>query len=95
MQSYRADLERLATLDASSITLACTEVESLPALIAHCVDEHLELDILADDAEFCADAEHAVYLRQEAAAWRSTATLLRVIATTARPTGMRSNSGAA
>lgn len=77
---YRSDLERLATLDAEAIERACTDCTTLDELLACAVDEYLEHDVLAEEAEACGDEEHAAYLRQEAAAWRATARLLRTIA---------------
>ncbi|MHC3003758.1 hypothetical protein [Gordonia sp. GN26] len=77
---YRSDLERLATLDAAAIERACADCTTLDELIGCAVDEHLEFDALADEAEACDEHEHAAFLRQEAAAWRATVRLLRTIA---------------
>lgn len=77
---YRSDLERLATLDAAAIERACTDCTTLDEFIGCAVDEHLELDALADEAEMLEDPEHAAFLRQEASAWRATVRLLRTIA---------------
>ncbi|MEO9327897.1 hypothetical protein [Gordonia aurantiaca] len=77
---YRSDLERLATLDAAAIEAVCTDCTTLDEFIACAVDESIEHDALADEAEARDDVEEAAFLRQEAAAWRATARLLRGIA---------------
>ncbi|MBD0861088.1 hypothetical protein IA539_07645 [Gordonia sp. zg691] len=77
---FRSDLERLATLDAAAIEVACTDCTTVGELISCAVDEYLEFDILAEEAEACGEKEHAVFLRQEAAAWRATVRVLRMIA---------------
>ncbi|MCT1352669.1 hypothetical protein P9A14_18760 [Gordonia hongkongensis] len=76
---YRSDLERLATLDAAAIEVACTDCTSVGELIDCAVDEYLEFDVAADEAEARGHDEHAAYLRQEAAAWRATVRVLRMI----------------
>ncbi|MFE0751723.1 hypothetical protein [Gordonia sp. NPDC058843] len=86
---YRSDLERLATLDAAAIEVACTDCTTVGELVARAVDEYLEFDIAAEEAEARGDDEHAAYLRQEAAAWRATVRVLRMMAADAGHGGRR------
>ena len=76
---HRSDLERLMTLSADDIAVACRG-ERLGALITRCFDEHLELSELADEAAGAADADANGFYAQEASAWRATAHLLRAMA---------------
>ncbi|MGW8815352.1 hypothetical protein [Gordonia terrae] len=76
---YRSDLERLATLDAAAIEVACTDCTSVGEFIACAVDKYLEFDVAAEEAEARGDDEHAAFLRQEAAAWRATVRVLRMM----------------
>lgn len=75
---YRAELERLATLDAETIERLCADPSAATSLIASAIDEYLSLEDQADDA-MDVDLEHSHYCSQEAAAWRATVTLLRRI----------------
>lgn len=77
---YRSDLERLATLDAATIEMACTDSTAVADLIAHGVEEYLEYDLHADEAEAAGDTDLAHFYRQEASAWRSTVATLRMMA---------------
>ena len=77
---YQSDLERLMTLDGETIARVCSSPEAVADLIDNAVDECLEFDELADDHLSAGADEDAVYCRQEAAAWRATVSLLRVIA---------------
>ena len=54
---YRPDLERLATLDAARIDLACTSPDAIRDLIDHALDEALEHEVSADDAYARGDAD--------------------------------------
>lgn len=87
---FRSDLERLTTLDAETITRACTDRAAIAGIVTYCLDESLELDDLAERAAATGDDDHAGYYRQEAAAWRATVTVLRTMgATDARGTAGR------
>ncbi|MXP20370.1 hypothetical protein GIY30_03240 [Gordonia sp. HNM0687] len=90
---YQSDLERLMTLDGEAIVRVCTSPEAVVDLIAEAVDECLEFDELADEHLSSGNDEQAAYCRQEAAAWRATVSLLRVIADD--PDARRTVSGAA
>ncbi|GAA1479747.1 hypothetical protein GCM10009624_01870 [Gordonia sinesedis] len=90
---YRSDLERLATLDADTIVLACTERSVVADLVTRCLDESLELDELAEHADGAGDDDRAAYYRQEAAAWRATVTVLRAIGADPAGHGVRGNPG--
>jgi hypothetical protein len=81
---YRSDLERLATLDAAAIEEACTDCTTVDELVACAVDEYLEFDVAAEEAEARGDDEHAAFLHQEAAAWRATVRVLRQMAADSR-----------
>lgn len=69
------------TLDAATIDRVCRG-DGIAAQLTRYVDEHLELCDLADDEDTGGGPERAAYYRQEAAAWRATATVLRRIAGT-------------
>lgn len=77
---YRSELERLMTLDADAVDAACRG-DRLQSLITRCIDEHLELSELADEAAAAADIDAHGFYAQEAAAWRATATILREMTT--------------
>lgn len=78
---FRSDLEQFMTLDAATITSACTRPESLRDIIVDCLDESLDLDDRADAAAASGDDELEAFYRQEAAAWRATVRVLRVMST--------------
>ncbi|MGV9712159.1 hypothetical protein ACWDTI_16020 [Gordonia sp. NPDC003424] len=91
--SYRAELERLATLDAETIARVCATPSLAAALIAAALDECIDYDERADDLQLTGNDEHAAFCRQEASAWRATVTVLREIA--AAPPGTRRIEGVA
>lgn len=70
------------TLSSAEIDAACRG-ERLPSLVTRCVDEHLELAELADEAASSCDIDAHAYYTQEAAAWRATAQTLRTMSTEA------------
>ncbi|MGV9826404.1 MULTISPECIES: hypothetical protein [unclassified Gordonia (in: high G+C Gram-positive bacteria)] len=78
---FRSDFERLATLDAETIARVLderrTDTAALMSIVTDCLDESLDLDAEADEAECRDDTDRAAYLRQEASAWRATVTALR------------------
>ncbi|MEP9390940.1 hypothetical protein ABLE92_21095 [Gordonia sp. VNQ95] len=73
----RSELELLATLDAATIGALCADHTLIPAVITDCLDESWECDDLADAAQAAGDDDLADFHRQEAAAWRATARVLR------------------
>ncbi|MYR08626.1 hypothetical protein GTV32_20980 [Gordonia sp. SID5947] len=77
---YQAELENLTTLDALAITRACSSPEAVMELIDEAVDECIEFDELGDEHLAAGEHEHAAFCRQEAAAWRATAAVLRSLA---------------
>ncbi|MCF8570125.1 hypothetical protein L5G32_07590 [Gordonia sp. HY002] len=77
---YRSELERLMTLSSAEIDAACRG-DRLRGLMTRCLDEHLELAELADEAAGACDIDAHAYYTQESAAWRATAHVLRTMAT--------------
>ncbi|MEE4024153.1 hypothetical protein V1Y59_13795 [Gordonia sp. PKS22-38] len=77
---YQPDLERLMTLDGDTIVRVCSSPRSAVELIDEALDECIAFDELADEHLASGADDDASYCRQEAAAWRATASLLRVIA---------------
>ncbi|MFW0795423.1 hypothetical protein AAFP30_16550 [Gordonia sp. CPCC 205515] len=78
--SYRAELERLATLDADTIDRVCAAPPLAADLIEGAVDDCIDFDERADEYLLSGDAGAAAFCRQEAAAWRATVVVLRAIA---------------
>ncbi|AZG48203.1 hypothetical protein [Gordonia insulae] len=81
---FQSELERLATLDADTIVHVCSSPAALTELIDDAVDECIEYDELADDHLASEARDDAAFCRQEAAAWRATASLLRLMAADTR-----------
>ncbi|HMS76174.1 hypothetical protein [Gordonia sp. (in: high G+C Gram-positive bacteria)] len=75
--THRTELERLATLDAATIDIALRDPRAMYPLISNAVDQYLDLDDQADAAFAAGDNDEAMYLHQEAAAWRATVTALK------------------
>ncbi len=71
------------TLASVDIDAACRG-ERIESLITRCFDEHLELSDLAGEAADADDLATHDFYSQEASAWRSTAQVLRRMATPAR-----------
>ncbi len=76
---YQSELERLTTLDADTIVRACSSPGAVVELIDQAVDECIEFDELADEHLMTGSDDDAAYCRQEAAAWRATAAVLRML----------------
>lgn len=76
---HRTELERLATLDAATIDVALRDRQALYPLISNAVDQYLDLDDQADAAFADGHSDEAMYLHQEASAWRATVTILKQI----------------
>lgn len=77
--AHRTELERLATLDAATIDRALADRRALYPLISAAVDQYLDLDERADAAFAAGNSDEAMYLHQEASAWRATVTVLKQI----------------
>ncbi len=77
--AHRTELERLATLDAATIARALDDRRALYPLISGAVDQYLDLDDRADAAFAAGNSDEAMYLHQEASAWRATVTVLKQI----------------
>ena len=75
--THRPNSERLATLDAATIDIALRDPRAMYPLISNAVDQYLDLDDQADAAFAAGDNDEAMYLHQEAAAWRATVTALK------------------
>lgn len=82
---YQSELERLTTLDAETIVRVCSSPCAVVELIDQAVDECIEFDELADEHLVSGSDDHAAYCRQEAAAWRATAAVLRMLAREENP----------
>ncbi len=84
---YQSELERLTTLDAATIRLACSSSGSLPGLIADAVDRCIAFDDRADEESAAGHDDEASLCRQEASAWRATAATLRAMGADAHTAG--------